>query len=213
MQIPEITMSNKWLVLCLAIGISVLNGCASNTATTTMTIEEFAQVMSQSNAQVQSLLEKGENDEAMTILARLAKQNPSRKEPWERMAKIQFDSGNYAQAIVSAEEVLQRDETDRMAKSIRVVAGLRVASQSLSNLRNDVELKGNARSDAANLVAVMRETLGEDVLVPPNELEARKKREAAAAAARNKAAAKAKQPVSQEEGPPARGGDPFGLLR
>lgn len=202
----------KWLVL--AVAIALLSGCASNKVA--MTKEEFVQAMSESGVKVDTLLEKGESDEAVTVLADLAKRNPDRKEPWSRMAKIQFDSGNYAQAIVSAEEVLQRDDTDRTAKSIRAVAGLRVASQSLSDLRNDVELKGNARSDAASLAAVMRETLGEDVLVPPAELEARKKREAAAAAAAARKARTKRQaaPVSASEGvQPARGGDPFSQLK
>lgn len=204
----------KWLVSFLAISITVLGGCASNKVA--MTKEEFVQAMSQSNAQVDALLEKGESDEAVIVLADLAKLNPDRKEPWGRMAKIQFDSGNYAQAIVSAEEVLQRDDTDRTAKSIRAVAGLRVASQSLADLRNDVELKGNARADAASLAAVMRETLGEDVLVPPAELEARKKREEAAAArarARAKAKPQAAPVAAPDKGTPARGGNPFSQLK
>jgi len=215
---------SKWRIQLMAVGVFLaLSGCASNK--TGMSKEEFTQVMSESNAKVDALLERGESGEAITILSGLAKQDPSRKEPWARMAKIQFDSGNYAQAIVSAEEVLQRDNTDRMAKSIRVVAGLRVASQSVADLRNDVELKGNARSDAANLATVMRETLGEEVLVPPAELEARKRREAAAAAAAkakanntnnnniNSINNKRTPTASREAGQPARSSDPFGQLR
>jgi len=66
----------------------------------------------------------------------------------------------------------------------------------------------------------MRETLGEDVLVPPAELEARKKREAAAAAARAKARAEARKREGAEASggtaPVASGGsggDPFGMLK
>jgi hypothetical protein len=117
---------------------------------------------------------------------------------------------------------LQRDSTDRSAKSIHAVAGLRVAAQSLADLRNDVELKGNARSDAASLAKVMRETLGEEVLVPPGEMEAKKKREAAAvAAAKARARAEAKVEAKKREGgapepatrAAASGGDPFGSLK
>ena len=204
----------RWFVLFLTTGVSVLSGCASNKGM--MTQEEFVQAMSQSNTQVDTLLAKGESQEAVTVLANLAKKNPDRKEPWERMAKIQFDSGNYAQAIVSSEEVLQRDSTDRMAKSIRVVAGLRVATQSLADLRNDVELKGNARADATSLAEVMRETLGEDVLVPQAELEARKRRDEEAARNKTKVRAKAR-PTAPVAAPnrtqPARGGDPFSQLK
>jgi septal ring factor EnvC (AmiA/AmiB activator) len=97
---------------------------------------------------------------------------------------------------------------------------LRVSAQSLTDLKNDIELKGNARTDAASLAKVMRETLGEDVLVPPAELEARKKREAAAAAARARAKAEArKREGGESTGNPApvasggSGGDPFGMLK
>lgn len=197
----------RQLSIVFVLGFLVaLAGCASDQR---MTKEQFVLAMGESGPKVDSLLEKGNAEEAMRILDDLARRNPDRKEPWARMARIQFDSGNYAQAIVSAEEVLQRDGADRTAKSIRAVAGLRVATQSLSDLRNDVELKGDARSDAVSLANVMRETLGEDVLVPPAELEARKKREAAIAA-RAKARATRKP---QEDGPPASGGNPFSLLK
>lgn len=191
--------------------VSLLGGCAGNKVA--MTKEEFVVAMSESGVKVDTLLEKGNQEEAIVILQGLAKSNPDRKEPWGRMAKIQFDAGNYSEAIVSAEEVLQRDATDRTAKSIRAVAGLRVAAQSLTDLRNDVELKGNARSDAAALARVMRDTLGEDVLVPPAELEARKKREEAAAARARKARTTPVSAPDKAASVPATGGDPFSLLK
>lgn len=209
----------SWLLVTVL--AAALSGCATDKVA--MTQSEFLDAMGKSSLKIDSLLDKGNQEEAVRILGDLAKRNPDRKEPWVRMAKVHFDAENYSQAIVSAEEALQRDNTDREAKSIRAVAGLRVASQSLTELRNDVELKGNARSDAAGLAKVMRETLGEDVLVPPAELEARKKREAAAAkreaaiAARARARTEAKR---NEEAAPAgapssasAGGNPFSVLR
>lgn len=211
-----------WLVV---VGlVAILSGCATDKVP--MTQSEFMDAMGKSSLKIDSLLDKGNQEEAVRILGDLAKRNPDRKEPWVRMAKVQFDAENYSQAIVSAEEALQRDNTDREAKSIRAVAGLRVAAQSLTDLRNDVELKGNARSDAAGLAKVMRETLGEDVLVPPAELEARnearRKKEAAAAkkeaaAARYRARADSKK--SDEAGPvslpssASSGSNPFSVLR
>lgn len=211
---------SSWL---LVVGlVAALSGCATDKVA--MTQSEFLDAMGKSSLKVDSLLDKGNQEEAVRILGDLAKRNPDRKEPWVRMAKVHFDAENYSQAIVSSEEALQRDNTDREAKSIRAVAGLRVASQSLTELRNDVELKGNARSDAAGLAKVMRETLGEDVLVPPAELEARKKkeaalakREAAAAAARAKSRAESKKgdEAGQASAPPAAasGSNPFSMLR
>jgi len=198
--------------------VTVMAGCSGGKVK--MSQEEFLDAYSQSNAKIDSLLEKGNQEDAIKILGDLSKKNPDRKEPWARQAKIYFDAGNYSQAIVAAEEVLQRDTTDRAAKSIRAVAGLRVSAQSLTDLKNDIELKGNARTDAASLAKVMRETLGEDVLVPPAELEARKKREAAAAAARAKARAEARKREGGEASSGTSsvasggsGGDPFGMLK
>ncbi len=191
-----------------------LSGCASKPAT--MSQEEFSTAMAQSSAAADTLLEKGNRDEAIKILGDLAKKNPGRKDPWVRMAKIHFDGENYAQAIVAAEEALQRDSADRTAKSIRAVGGLRVAAQSLTDLRGDVELKGDARSDAVGLAKVMRETLGEDVLVPLDD----KKKKPAPSVIRPKppvvpAQPAPVQPAATKPQPStgAQSGNPFGALR
>lgn len=198
----------KQLSLAIMMGSAlVLAGCASKNAP--MNQEEFSSAMAQSSASADSLLERGQREDAVKVLEDLAKKNPGRKDPWVRMAKIHFDGENYAQAIVAAEEALQRDNTDRTAKSIRAVGGLRVAAQSLTDLRGDVELKGDARSDAVGLAKVMRETLGEEVLVPPEES---RKKKAAPAPVRARPA----QPKPQVTAPTAAatpGGNPFGALR
>lgn len=203
--------SFKRLSVALVFGASVaISGCAGNKPS--MSQEEFSVAMAQSSMSVDSLLEKGNQEEAVKVLGDLAKRNPGRKEPWVRMAKVHFDAENYAQAIVAAEEALQRDGTDRSAKSIRAVAGLRVAAQSLTDLRGDVELKGDARSDAVGLAKVMRDTLGEDVLVPPGE----EKKKKAVPVARPKPVAAAtpkKAGAAAEAAPAAAGANPFSLLK
>lgn len=186
--------------------VLTMSGCASKNAP--MSQEEFSTAMAQSSASADSLLEKGNRDEAVNVLAELAKKNPGRKDPWVRMARIHFDGENYAQAIVAAEEALQRDNTDRTAKSIRAVGGLRVAAQSLNDLKGDVELKGDARSDAVGLAKVMRETLGEEVLVPPED----KKKKPAPVVVRPRPVAP-KSPVAAPAPAGASGGNPFGALR
>lgn len=190
--------------------VIALSGCASKN--TPMSQEEFSTAMAQSSATADTLLEKGNREEAIKVLDDLAKKNPGRKDPWVRMAKIHFDGENYAQAIVAAEEALQRDNSDRTAKSIRAVGGLRVAAQSLADLRGDVELKGDARSDAVGLAKVMRETLGEDVLVPPED----KKKKSAPSAVRPKPAPAQGQPSAAQPSaakPQAPSGNPFGALK
>ena len=192
------------MVVCVSATLAI-SGCASTSKPAVP--EDFSTAMAQSSASADSLLEKGNREEAVKLLGDFAKKYPERKDPWVRLARIHFDGENYAQAIVAAEEALQRDRTDRTAKSIRAVGGLRVAAQSLADLKGDVELKGDARSDAVGLAKVMRETLGEEVLVPPEE---KKKKSVQAVRARPVAAAQ--QSVGQKP-QAAAGGNPFGALR
>jgi tetratricopeptide (TPR) repeat protein len=191
-----------------------LSGCATTGSNNKI---DFSTLMEQSDLKVDALLSKGNQEEAIGVLTDVAKKNPTRKEPWLRMAKAYFDAENYGQAIVASDEVLQRDSTDRTAKSILAVSGLRVATRSLAELRADIELKGNARNDAAALAKALRETLQEDVLVPSPDLDAKKKHDAAAARARQKAKAKEVAPAVANSAPSggtgASGGNPFGVLK
>ena len=102
------------------------------------------------------------------FISNLSKSDPTREDPWSRIAQIQFTQGHYGQAIVAAQEALQRDQTDRQAKSVLAVAGLRVATQSLGELRQDASLAGDAKSDAQALAKQLRDTLGEATLFPPD---------------------------------------------
>jgi len=184
---------------------------------------DFAKTMASSEKQVAGLLGEKKADEAVAMLSKLAKDNPMRKAPWGQLAKVYFDAGNYGEAIVAADEVLQRDPADRVAKSIRAVSGLRVATESLDDLRNDEDMKGSARADAVSLAKVLRETLGEEVLVPPVDKEALARAEAeekAKAKARARArylkrkaaeAAKPQPPVAARRDPQVNG-DPFSVL-
>ncbi|MFC4278629.1 tetratricopeptide repeat protein [Achromobacter aloeverae] len=99
----------------------------------------------------------------------IAQRNPTRGQPWSYIAKIRFDEHKYGEAIVAADEALNRDPTDFIAKSVRAVGGLRVALQSLSDLRADSLLAGNARNDAVALAQSLRDTLGQDVLFPEGQ--------------------------------------------
>ncbi len=200
----------------------VLSGCA--TTTKPLSDMDFAKAMESSEKQVTGLIGEKKSNEAVAMLSKLASENPTRKAPWARLAKLYFDAANYGEAIVAADEVLQRDPADRVAKSIRAVSGLRVATQSLDDLRNDEDMKGSARADAVNLAKVLRETLGEEVLVPPVDKEAQAraeeeakakakarararylKRKAAEAAAKTESAVAAKPDVKVN-------GDPFSAL-
>ncbi len=109
----------------------------------------------------------GQKDAAITSFEKAARTNPSRKEPWTRMAQINFDASNYSKAMVAAEEALQRDPNDLPSKSILAVGGLRVSSKAISDLRQGQALNGDVRNQAESLAQMLREALGQTVLVSP----------------------------------------------
>lgn len=143
---------------------ALLSGCA--TTVQPLGDAEFPAAMELSNVKVEELVAADKGGDAVALLAKVAKDNPARKEPWLRLARLHFDGEDYGNAIVASEEVIKRDGADRTAKSIRAVSGLRVAAQSVAELRKDAELKGSARDDAVTLAKELRETLGESVLFP-----------------------------------------------
>ena len=145
--------------LCAGV-LAVLAGCA--TAPQPQSDAEYKQSM----LEAQKTLESQGTNQAVAQFEAIAERNPTRGEPWSYIAKIRFDEQRYGEAIVAADETLSRDPQDFTAKSVRAVGGLRVAMQSLANLREDALLAGNARPDAIALAAAMRETLGQDVLFP-----------------------------------------------
>lgn len=109
----------------------------------------------------------GKTDQALEQLDLAIKADPSTKAPWLKKAQIHFDARQYGPAITEAQEVLQRDVNDLTAKSILAVSGLRVSAQALEQLRKANEVNGPTRSEAESVAKLIREALGEPILVPP----------------------------------------------
>lgn len=139
-------------------------GCATQNSGTA-TPEAFNKALSDADA----VAKGGDQARALGLYDQLTKMDPTREEPWSRIAQIQFQQSHYGQAIVAAQEALSRDQTDRDAKSVLAVSGLRVATESLGQLRQDSALAGDAKSDAQVLAHQLRETLGENALFPEEE--------------------------------------------
>lgn len=112
-------------------------------------------------------LKAGQTDKAMEQLDAAIKADPATKEPWLKKAQIHFDARQYGQAITDAQEVLQRDVNDLTAKSILAVSGLRVSALALEQLRKANEVTGSTRNEAESVAKLIREALGEPILVPP----------------------------------------------
>jgi tetratricopeptide (TPR) repeat protein len=147
------------------IACGVMAGCTTPANTLSASPDAFNKALADADAQSKA----GNQDDALQAYQKLAAADPTREEPWSRIAQIQFQQQHYGQAIVAAQEALQRDQTDRGAKSVLAVAGLRVATESLGELRQDASLQGDAKSDAQALAKQLRDTLGEDSLFPPEQ--------------------------------------------
>ncbi len=150
--------------------LSVLSGCTS--APKAKTTDDLAtKLAAQQGAEekvssADKALKEGHVDEALKQLDAAIKLDPSAKAPWLRKAQIHFDAQQYGQAITEAQEVLQRDVNDLTAKSILAVSGLRVSAVALEQLRKANEVTGSTREEAEGVAKLIREALGEPVLVP-----------------------------------------------
>ncbi|MES2887636.1 MAG: hypothetical protein V4739_06445 [Pseudomonadota bacterium] len=106
----------------------------------------------------------GEPAEAYAFYDKAAKLDPSKKQPWLRMAQSHFDARNYGPAIMAAQEVQLRDNTDVTAKTIIAASGLRVAARALEQLRASNVAVVNTLDEARTLSRTMRDVLGEPLL-------------------------------------------------
>ena len=111
---------------------------------------------------------QGSKDQARALYYTAAKSYPTSKEPWQKLAQDYFETRNYGQAILAAQEVLLRDPSDTVSTSILAVSGLRVSAQGLTALRQQQRrLTGDTRTEAEDIARTLRELLGEPLLPPP----------------------------------------------
>lgn len=151
------------MALACAGSLVFLGACGSTpTPVKTALAPSYADLM----ASAEEAHRKGGVVEAMGFYEKAAKADPSRKQPWVRIAQAQFDARNYGSAITASQEVLLRDTSDVTAKSIMAVSGLRVSAYALDQLRMANAVGGNTREEAQALARIMRDSLGEAILPP-----------------------------------------------
>src|SRR6202008_3126435 len=142
----------------------------------------------------------GKKEQAVTLWKEAAQAYPADKTPWLSIAQTRYETGQYGDAIINAQEVLVRDPNDTLANSIIAISGLRLSTRALADLSRQNNLSGSLRTESQDLAKLLRESLGESVLVPTADKKqpARSSNTAANAvtnAVRNKAQA-AKTPAS-----------------
>ncbi|MFC5473592.1 tetratricopeptide repeat protein [Paraherbaspirillum soli] len=153
----------KGKLLCGMALSCLLAACATTPATVDPAAKLDAVV-----AEADAAQKAGQTDKAVKLLKDATGAFPADKAPWVRLAQIKFDGENYGEAINYALEGLQRDPKDKVANSIVAVGGLRLSTKALNELRTQNDLNGNVRSEAQGLAKILRESLGETVLLPAN---------------------------------------------
>lgn len=154
-------------IVALYVCFTVLAGCASHMPNGATEKAELESSVAAADAE----LAKGKRENAVALLTEAAQANPTSTVPWQKIANVWFEAGNYPSSILAANEVLQRDPSSQEAKSLLVVAGLRVAAGAVSGLRPSGNIGVNVRTDAENLTNSLRDVLGEKVLVPGQPVE------------------------------------------
>ncbi len=147
----------------MLVAASALTGCATAPK---MVAPNYDQLITRAEASVAA----GQVEAGLATFDEAAKADTTRKEPWHRIAQLQFDAQNYGRAAVAAEEVLKRDPDDLTADSILTVSALRIAVQAVARLQGRAGSAGSARSEAEKLAQQMRDSLGEDVLIPKPDM-------------------------------------------
>jgi len=144
--------------------IASLAACATTGGTQAPPVVTYDSLMGTAESQLTSANFAG----ALQSFETAAKSDPTRKEPWVRLAQLHFDTGNYGRAIVASEEVLLRDPTDKVAESVLTLGGFRIATQSLQRLQSSGALTSEAaQREARELAEMMRETMGPEVAGVP----------------------------------------------
>jgi len=116
----------------------------------------------------------GKQEQAVALWKETAQAFPADKAPWVSIAQARYDAGQYGDAIVSAQEILVRDPSDQLANSIIAISGLRLSTRALADLSRQNNLSGSIRTESQDLAKLLRESLGETVLVPPADKPAAK---------------------------------------
>lgn len=158
----KITLGNHLVAISC---VALLSACASGPKVPSLDSAPSADLSVLMDAA--GAAEKAEQkDVALRQYEEASKLYPTAFLPWLKIAQIKFEAASYGEAISAAQQAVARDERNKVAHSILAVSGLRVSTKALADLRHQNELTGTVRNEAQDLAKVLRESLGERVLVP-----------------------------------------------
>lgn len=159
-------------------GLAALAACSSLSGPPATPAQPAPAVVSMDEwmARGDSAIKAGDHARARESWHAAARDYPAAPQPWLKLSEDYFDAADYGNAVLAAQEVLQRDPRDRVANSVLAVSGLRLTAGSLAALRDDGAYAVGSRDEAVALTRSLREALGEPVLVPPPEASSPRRR-------------------------------------
>lgn len=149
--------------LCAALACAATLSACSTAPIAVPAPPQMADLLSKASTAAGS----GQKEQAVTIWKQAAAAFPADKTPWASIAQTRYEAGQYGEAILAAQEVLLRDPNDKVANSIIAISGLRLSTRALGDLSRQNNLSGPLRTESQDLAKLLRESLGETVLVPP----------------------------------------------
>ncbi|WP_288380679.1 M48 family metallopeptidase [uncultured Massilia sp.] len=163
MTLSTIYIPAAWKRIAAAAGLALLLGACSSTPTAPSGPPKLDELLAQASQAAAS----GNKEQAVTLWKQGAAAYPAEKTPWTHIAQTRYEAGQYGDAIQAALEVLVRDPNDKLANSIVAISGLRLSTRALGDLSRQNNLSGSIRTESQELAKLLRENLGETVLVPP----------------------------------------------
>jgi tetratricopeptide (TPR) repeat protein len=153
------------MATCAGVAALLLGGCATpappaEPAPAVVSLEEWL-------ARGDAARKEGLHEAARTAYREGAKAYPTDKQPWLRLADDYFGAADYGNAVLAAQEAVQRDPRDNTAHSMLAVSGLRITAGSLAALREQSGYPVGSREEALDVTRRLREALSDPSLLPP----------------------------------------------
>jgi tetratricopeptide (TPR) repeat protein len=161
-----------------ALALAALAACSTVTSLSVAPQQPAPAIVSMDEwmARGDAAVQEGDHTKARDAWRSAAKDYPTAKQPWLKLSEDYFNAADYGNAVLAAQEALQRDPHDRLANSVLAVSGLRLTAGSLAALRDDGAYAVGSRDEAVAVTHSLREALGEPVLVPPPDTPASRRR-------------------------------------
>lgn len=154
----------------------------------------------------------GQPGDAIKLYEQAAKEAPTYKTPWMKLARLYYDKGNFLKAYQAASEAYSRDPMDADARALKAMSALQLASSSVS----DWVTAGQAVPADKDNAALLTKAMNDMVAPPPPPKPVAKKTHSRY---RHKTATKAKAAPSSpsadapQKAPSGAGGNPFASLK